>query len=71
MPGHEIVGKILQLGGSVRHLKEGDLVGVGWHKSACMDCDACVTGDTKCGPPLAAQRPLQVLHAMHITGKLL
>jgi uncharacterized zinc-type alcohol dehydrogenase-like protein len=45
VPGHEIVGTIAAAGSEVRHLKLGDRVGVGWQRSACLECDLCVTGN--------------------------
>lgn len=44
VPGHEIVGTIAAAGSEVRHHKLGDRVGVGWQRSACLECDLCVTG---------------------------
>jgi uncharacterized zinc-type alcohol dehydrogenase-like protein len=44
VPGHEIVGTIAAAGSEVRRLKLGDRVGVGWQRSACLECDLCVTG---------------------------
>ena len=77
----QIVGKVTKRGSSVKHLKEGDLVGectvckpahalpehpcpaaavcicslrmltawrcagIGWYKSCCLECNACVSGD--------------------------
>ena len=43
--GHEIVGLVSAVGSEVRHLKTGDRVGVGWQRSACLECDACRAGD--------------------------
>jgi len=45
VPGHEIVGLVSAVGSEVRHLKTGDRVGVGWQRSACLECDACRAGD--------------------------
>jgi uncharacterized zinc-type alcohol dehydrogenase-like protein len=45
VPGHEIVGAVTALGPSVRHLKVGDRVGVGWQCGACLECEACLRGD--------------------------
>jgi uncharacterized zinc-type alcohol dehydrogenase-like protein len=42
--GHEIVGRIVRIGGEVRGLGEGDRVGVGWQCGACFACDACLRG---------------------------
>ncbi len=44
VPGHEIVGKITELGSQVRHLKVGQSVGVGWNVASCLTCDECMSG---------------------------
>jgi uncharacterized zinc-type alcohol dehydrogenase-like protein len=43
--GHEVVGRIAQVGEQVRHLKVGDAVGLGWHSGYCMTCSTCMSGD--------------------------
>lgn len=45
VPGHEIVGKIAQVGTNVKHLKIGDTVGLGWFSGSCLTCHACLSGD--------------------------
>jgi len=45
VPGHEIVGSVARLGASVKHLKAGQRVGVGWQRSACGECEYCRRGD--------------------------
>ncbi len=42
--GHEIVGKITAAGGSVKGLKIGDRVGLGWNSATCGYCDNCISG---------------------------
>lgn len=44
VPGHEIVGRIVETGNSVTHLRVGDRVGVGWHSGYCMTCAECLSG---------------------------
>lgn len=44
VPGHEIVGRVIQRGAEVTHLQVGQRVGVGWQHSACLSCDLCVSG---------------------------
>jgi D-arabinose 1-dehydrogenase-like Zn-dependent alcohol dehydrogenase len=39
--GHEIVGKVVRVGKDVKHLKEGDLAGIGAQCDSCMECDSC------------------------------
>jgi alcohol dehydrogenase, propanol-preferring len=44
IPGHEIVGTIIQTGSNVKHLKEADLVGVPWLGYTCGNCKYCLSG---------------------------
>lgn len=41
IPGHEIIGEIIQTGAQVRQFKAGDRVGVPWLGHTCSDCDYC------------------------------
>lgn len=41
VPGHEIVGKVIEVGAKVKNYKEGDLVGVGCMVDSCKECSAC------------------------------
>lgn len=43
IPGHQIVGKIIELGQGVSEPKEGARVGVAWLNSTCGDCAYCLT----------------------------
>lgn len=45
VPGHEVIGEVLEVGSQVQHLNVGDLVGVGWQKSACLQCPQCLKGN--------------------------
>lgn len=45
VPGHEVVGEVVELGDSVEHLSIGQRVGVGWQQSACLHCRDCLRGD--------------------------
>ncbi len=42
--GHEAIGKIIAIGSSVKGLKVGQRVGVGWNASSCMHCRQCMSG---------------------------
>ncbi|UZO80310.1 NAD(P)-dependent alcohol dehydrogenase [Aquimarina sp. ERC-38] len=44
VPGHEIVGEVEEVGNQVKHLKKGDLVGLGWFSESCMHCNQCLNG---------------------------
>lgn len=49
VPGHEGVGTVVGTGVGVRHVKEGDRVGVPWLYSACGHCPHCLGGwETLC-----------------------
>ncbi len=45
VPGHEVVGKITDLGSNVHHLNIGQTVGVGWFSKSCMVCHQCMSGN--------------------------
>ena len=44
IPGHEIVGKVVQLGNRVKGFKEGQRVGVPWLAYTCGKCSFCLRG---------------------------
>ncbi|KAL1922722.1 uncharacterized protein VTP21DRAFT_9098 [Calcarisporiella thermophila] len=45
IPGHEVCGRIAKRGPRVAdRLREGTLVGVGWHGGNCFTCDMCRAG---------------------------
>ena len=49
IPGHEGVGHVVAVGQGVKHVKEGDRVGIPWLYSACGHCTHCLGGwETLC-----------------------
>jgi len=44
VPGHEIIGRVLEVGSSVAKFKVGDRVGVGCMVESCRHCKACGKG---------------------------
>lgn len=49
IPGHEGVGHVVAVGAGVKHVKEGDRVGIPWLYSACGHCEHCLGGwETLC-----------------------
>ncbi|TIW03983.1 MAG: zinc-dependent alcohol dehydrogenase, partial [Mesorhizobium sp.] len=44
IPGHEGVGHVVAVGSGVKHVKEGDRVGVPWLYTACGHCRHCLSG---------------------------
>jgi alcohol/geraniol dehydrogenase (NADP+) len=45
VPGHEVIGEVVDVGSHVTHLKIGERVGVGWQQSSCMHCLDCMSGN--------------------------
>ncbi len=41
VPGHEIVGKVIEVGSKVKKYKVGDTVAVGCMVDSCQNCDQC------------------------------
>jgi alcohol dehydrogenase (NADP+) len=46
--GHEVVGTVVRVGSEVKHLKVGDLAGVGAQAESCLECDYCRAGEEVC-----------------------
>lgn len=44
VPGHEIIGRVKEIGSAVTKFKVGDLVGVGCMVESCQDCHSCEDG---------------------------
>lgn len=44
VPGHEIIGRIIQKGDAVLDLPLGLRVGIGWQRSSCHHCEWCHLG---------------------------
>ena len=45
VPGHEIVGRVIQVGAHVSKFKVGDLAGVGCMVDSCRTCPSCEAGE--------------------------
>ncbi len=43
--GHEVIGKIIEIGSSTNQHELGDIVGLGWHSGYCNNCEQCEAGD--------------------------
>lgn len=43
--GHEVIGRVADLGSWAKGLKVGQRVGVGWTAGSCMHCRQCKSGD--------------------------
>lgn len=44
VPGHEIVGRVVKVGGHVKKFKVGDLAGTGCLVDSCRECENCKQG---------------------------
>lgn len=44
VPGHEIVGRVVRVGGAVKKVAVGDVAGVGCMVDSCRQCDPCRSG---------------------------
>jgi uncharacterized zinc-type alcohol dehydrogenase-like protein len=45
VPGHELVGTVVEIGAKVTKVKVGDNAGVGVMIDSCLTCETCVNGD--------------------------
>ncbi|WP_160152303.1 NAD(P)-dependent alcohol dehydrogenase [Microbulbifer sp. ALW1] len=45
VPGHEIVGRVIDVGEDVNQFKKGDTVAVGCMVDSCQECDQCHHGE--------------------------
>ena len=45
VPGHEIVGRVTEVGAAVSRFRAGDTVAVGCMVDSCLDCDQCRKGE--------------------------
>ena len=43
--GHEVVGRVVAVGGHTKRVKVGDRVGLGWNSSSCGSCAPCLSGN--------------------------
>jgi len=45
VPGHELVGTVVEVGDKVTRVKVGDNIGVGCIRDSCLNCEVCEGGD--------------------------
>ena len=45
VPGHEVIGRVSEVGKNVTHVKPGQRVGLGWQSGSCLTCEWCVSGN--------------------------
>ncbi|MEW6672184.1 MAG: zinc-dependent alcohol dehydrogenase family protein [Thermodesulfobacteriota bacterium] len=57
VPGHQVVGRVVQTGSRSKQFRPGDRVGIGWIFSACGHCEYCRSGqENLCGQFVATGR---------------
>ncbi len=68
VPGHQVVGRVADLGSAVRSFRIGDRVGVAWIHSACGACRSCLSGrENLCGHFKATGRDVHGGYAEYMT----
>lgn len=45
VPGHEVLGKVIEIGAHVSNYKVGDIIGVGCFVDSCRTCNPCKEGE--------------------------
>jgi propanol-preferring alcohol dehydrogenase len=45
VPGHQVIGKVVDSGTACRSFKSGDRVGIAWIHSSCQTCEYCRKGE--------------------------
>ncbi|MBS0660968.1 MAG: NAD(P)-dependent alcohol dehydrogenase [Verrucomicrobia bacterium] len=43
--GHEVVGRVTQVGAAAKRVQVGQTVGLGWYSESCMCCSPCLSGN--------------------------
>jgi propanol-preferring alcohol dehydrogenase len=68
IPGHQVVGRVVDMGPGVGDHEVGDRVGVGWIFSSCGECAACKSGlDNLCPEFRATGRDADGGYAQYMT----
>ncbi len=44
IPGHQVIGRVVELGAGVTNIKPGDRVGIPWLHQTCGECEFCCDG---------------------------
>jgi alcohol dehydrogenase (NADP+) len=65
IPGHEIVGRIAQIGAHVKKFKTGELGGVGVMVDSCRTCENCNNGQEQ----MCLVSPVQTYNSLDHDGK--
>ena len=70
IPGHQVVGIVVDKGGAVEKIRTGSRVGVAWIGSACGSCHHCLAGnDNLCAGFQATGRDRNGGYAQYLTAR--
>ena len=59
VPGHEVLGRVKEVGNAVTKYKVGDIVGVGCMIDSCGTCEPCTHGEENyCEGPVSWKPPI-------------
>jgi uncharacterized zinc-type alcohol dehydrogenase-like protein len=45
VPGHEVIGRVVEVGSDAKMVTKGQIVGLGWNSGSCLHCAPCLSGD--------------------------
>ncbi len=70
IPGHQVVGIVIETGEAVRSIQTGSRVGVAWIGSACGHCLHCLAGNNNLCPDFVATgRDVNGGYAQYLTAR--
>ena len=70
IPGHQVVGEVIETGADVDNFLPGDIVGVAWIFSACGKCEWCQNGlENLCSEFMATGRDVNGGYAEYMAAK--
>lgn len=70
IPGHQVVGIVVDKGEAVEKIRTGSRVGVAWIGSACGSCHHCLAGnDNLCAAFQATGRDVNGGYAQYLTAR--
>jgi propanol-preferring alcohol dehydrogenase len=68
IPGHQVIGRVVETGPNVTNVKTGQRVGVAWINSACGHCEYCLSGqENLCNDFQATGRDVDGGYAEYMT----
>ena len=68
--GHEVIGKVVEVGSAVKEFKVGERVGVGAQVGSCGKCKACKHGNGEFLVPSSARALVSIWTYAHVVDQL-